>query len=95
MTWTRFTQDNLAQAQRELRASAELQLLSERVLQETCEDLRAQCAAVDAAFARRCQEVSEAKVSMELHLTQVWGGGQHHQQAPPRPQRTPGPADGR
>ncbi|XP_072567954.1 tektin-4 isoform X2 [Paramormyrops kingsleyae] len=71
VTWARFTQDNLAQAQRELRASAELQLLCERVLQETAEDLQAQCAAVDAAFAHRCQEVSEAKVAMELHLTQI------------------------
>ncbi|XP_048871860.1 tektin-4 [Brienomyrus brachyistius] len=71
VTWARFTQDNLAQVQRELQASAELQLLSERVLQETAEDLQAQCAAVDAAFAHRCQEVSEAKVAMELHLTQI------------------------
>ncbi|XP_010904330.2 tektin-4 [Esox lucius] len=69
--WVRVTQDNLSVAQREERASAELRLLMDRVLQETAEDLRAQCSHVDRAFSQRCVQLTEAKTQLELHLAQI------------------------
>ncbi|KAJ8390658.1 hypothetical protein AAFF_G00100380 [Aldrovandia affinis] len=69
--WLKFTQSNLSLATREEQCSLELRELADRVLQDTAEDLRAQCAAVDNAFARRCQELNEAKTLLELHLTQT------------------------
>ncbi|XP_064179470.1 tektin-4 [Anguilla rostrata] len=70
-SWTRFSQDNLSLAEREERASLELRQLADAVLRDTAEDLRAQCAAVDNAFARRCQELNEAKALLELQLAQI------------------------
>uniref|UniRef100_A0A8C1CAP8 Tektin n=1 Tax=Cyprinus carpio carpio TaxID=630221 RepID=A0A8C1CAP8_CYPCA len=69
--WRKFTGDNLRLAEREEVASQALRRLIERVLQETSEDLRAQCAAVDQAFNQRCMEVSQAKTQLELHLAQA------------------------
>lgn len=66
-----FTRANLAAAERETRASAELRRLIGHVLQDTSEDLRAQCARVDEAFNQRCQELTEAKVQLEIHQSQV------------------------
>ena len=66
-----FTQANLAAAEHEMRGSAVLRKLIERVLQDTSEDLRAQCSRVDLAFNQRCQELTEAKIQLELHLSQV------------------------
>ncbi|XP_036405894.1 tektin-4 [Megalops cyprinoides] len=70
-SWVKFTRDNLELAGREEQSSAELRQLVDRVLQDTADDLRSQCAAVDSAFARRCQEVHNAKVQLELHLAQI------------------------
>lgn len=69
--WRKFTRDNLRLAEREEVASQALRRLSERVLQETAEDLRAQCATVDQAFIQRCMELSQAKTQLELHLGQA------------------------
>ncbi|XP_012678497.2 tektin-4 [Clupea harengus] len=69
--WMYFTQANLAAAEHEMRASAVLRKLIERVLQDTSEDLRAQCSRVDLAFNQRCQELTEAKIQLELHLSQI------------------------
>ena len=69
--WMYFTQANLAAAEHEMQASAVLRKLIERVLQDTSEDLRAQCSRVDLAFNQRCQELTEAKIQLELHLSQV------------------------
>ncbi len=69
--WRKFTRDNLRLAEREEVASQALRRLIERVLQETSEDLRAQCAAVDRAFNQRCMEQSQAKTQLELHLAQA------------------------
>ncbi|KAM6972508.1 LOW QUALITY PROTEIN: tektin-4 [Aplochiton taeniatus] len=69
--WVRFTQDNLTLASQEEKASMELRRLMETVLQETAEDLRAQCATVDQAFNHRCLEVTQAKTKLELHLAQI------------------------
>ncbi|KAG9337421.1 hypothetical protein JZ751_028843 [Albula glossodonta] len=70
-SWLQFTQGNLALAGREEQASRELRQLVENVLQDTAEDLRAQCAAVDNAFSCRCGELNEAKAQLELHLAQI------------------------
>ncbi|XP_062392486.1 tektin-4 [Sardina pilchardus] len=69
--WMHFTRANVAAAERETRASAELRQLIGHVLQDTSEDLRAQCARVDEAFNQRCQELTEAKVQLEIHLSQI------------------------
>ncbi|XP_056090327.1 tektin-4 [Rhinichthys klamathensis goyatoka] len=69
--WRKFTVDNLRLAEREETASQALRRLSERVLQETTEDLRAQCVTVDQAFIQRCMELSQSKTQLELHLGQI------------------------
>lgn len=45
--------------------------LVERVLQDTTEDLRAQCSRVDRALSQRCEELTEAKSLLETKLAQV------------------------
>uniref|UniRef100_A0A4W4EMM5 Tektin n=1 Tax=Electrophorus electricus TaxID=8005 RepID=A0A4W4EMM5_ELEEL len=69
--WLGFTHTNLGLAEREQAASSALRQLCERVLLETAEDLRAQCASVEQAFSLRCQELTQAKSQLELQLTQV------------------------
>ncbi|KAL7852328.1 hypothetical protein SRHO_G00181130 [Serrasalmus rhombeus] len=69
--WLKFTEVNLAEAERQCESSASLRSLCERVLQETAEDLQAQSAAVDQSFSQRCLELSQAKNQLELQLSQV------------------------
>lgn len=45
--------------------------LVERILQDTTEDLRAQCSRVDRALSQRCEELTEAKSLLETKLAQV------------------------
>lgn len=45
--------------------------LAERVLQDSSEQLRVQCSRVEQAFSRRCVELTEAKLQLEMKLTQV------------------------
>ncbi|MBN3308063.1 TEKT4 protein, partial [Amia calva] len=70
-SWTKFTRDNITLSEREERASLDLRALIDQVLQDTAEDLRTQCAAVDRAFSQRCDDMNEAKVRLEQHLNQV------------------------
>ncbi|XP_071783818.2 tektin-4 [Centroberyx gerrardi] len=70
-SWLKFTQDNLTKASQEEQASKSLSLLVERVLQETSQDLRAQCSRVDWAFSQRCAELIAAKEQLDTHLTQI------------------------
>ncbi|XP_028310763.1 tektin-4 [Gouania willdenowi] len=70
-TWTKFTQDNLAKAMQVELATNNLRLLVEQVLQDTTEDLRAQCCSVDRAFSQRCGDMCEAKFQLENKLSQV------------------------
>ncbi|XP_005997853.1 tektin-4 [Latimeria chalumnae] len=70
-TWAEFTHDNIFRAEREKKASAGLRALIDSILHDTTEDLRAQCAAVDLAFAKRCEEMNEAKCKLEEHLKNV------------------------
>lgn len=69
--WRKFTHDNLLLAEREEGASQALRQMIEQVLQDTTEDLRAQCAAVDHAFTQRCMELNQAKTQLELQLAQI------------------------
>ncbi|KAI3352906.1 hypothetical protein L3Q82_019477 [Scortum barcoo] len=48
-----------------------VRLLVEQVLQDTTEDLRAQCSRVDRAFSQRCAELIEAKAQLEMKLAQI------------------------
>ncbi|XP_035516264.1 tektin-4 [Morone saxatilis] len=70
-SWTQCTQDNLLKALQEERTTNSLRVLVERVLQDTTEDLRVQCASVDRAFSQRCVELIEAKTQLELKLAQI------------------------
>ncbi|KAG2456198.1 tektin-4 [Polypterus senegalus] len=70
-TWNKFTEDNIKLGENEQMASANLRALIDKVLQDTAEDLRAQCADVDKAFAKRCEEMSDAKFRLEHHLNQI------------------------
>lgn len=85
--WMNFTRANLAAAERETRASSELRQLIGHVLQDTSEDLRTQCAKVDEAFNQRCQELTEAKVQLEIHLSQVSAEAHTHPCLPTCPNR--------
>uniref|UniRef100_A0A8C4XH05 Tektin n=1 Tax=Erpetoichthys calabaricus TaxID=27687 RepID=A0A8C4XH05_ERPCA len=70
-TWNKFTEDNIKLGENEQMVSANLRALIDKVLQDTAEDLRAQCADVDKAFAKRCEEMSDAKFRLEHHLNQI------------------------
>ncbi|XP_047635131.1 tektin-4 [Phacochoerus africanus] len=67
-TWAKFTQDNLYRAERERLASVNLRELIDCILQDTAEDLRLQCDAVNLAFGRRCEELEDARHKLEHHL---------------------------
>ncbi|XP_051023574.1 tektin-4 [Acomys russatus] len=67
-TWAKFTQDNLLRAERERLASVNLRKLIDCILQDTAEDLRLQCDAVNMAFERRCEELDDARLKLRYHL---------------------------
>ncbi|KAM6165905.1 tektin-4 isoform 2-T2 [Erethizon dorsatum] len=67
-TWAQFTQDNMLRAERERQASANLRMLIDAILRDTAEDLRLQCDAVNLAFARRCEELEDARHKLQYHL---------------------------
>lgn len=48
-----------------------VRVVVEQVLQDTTEDLRVQCFRVDQAFSQRCVDLTEAKIQLEMRLTQV------------------------
>ena len=48
-----------------------VRVLVERLLLDTTDDLRVQCSNVDQAFSQRCMELTEAKIQLEMRLTQV------------------------
>lgn len=41
------------------------------MLRDTTEDLRVQCSRVDQAFSQRCVDLTEARIQLEMRLTQV------------------------
>ncbi|NWS47309.1 TEKT4 protein, partial [Probosciger aterrimus] len=70
-TWAKFTHDNIYRAEREKLASINLRALIDSILHDVSEDLRRQCAAVNEAFVRRCEELDDAKHNLEHHLKNV------------------------
>ncbi|KAK6476169.1 tektin-4 [Huso huso] len=70
-SWTEFTRQNISNAVREWLTSIDLRGLIDKVIQDTADDLRDQCAAVDRALAKRCEEMNTAKVKMEQHLDSI------------------------
>lgn len=73
-SWAKFTQEKLDRAERERLASVNLRGLIDCILRDTGEDLRLQCDAVNLAFGRRCEELEDARVKLELHLRKVGPG---------------------
>ncbi|NWI08176.1 TEKT4 protein, partial [Crypturellus soui] len=67
-TWSKFSHDNIYRAEREKMASINLRALIDSILHDVSEDLRMQCAAVNEAFAKRCEELEDAKHKLEFHL---------------------------
>ncbi|KAM4697624.1 tektin-4 [Rhinophrynus dorsalis] len=68
-SWAQYSHDNIYKAERERMASINLRSLIDNILQDTSEDLRAQCAAVD--FEKRCQEVEDSKQKLQNHLKKI------------------------
>ncbi|XP_077130509.1 tektin-4-like isoform X2 [Ranitomeya variabilis] len=67
-SWAQYSHENIYKAERERMASINLRSLIEHILQDTAEDLRAQCDTVNSALADRCQEVEDVKRKLEDHL---------------------------
>ncbi|XP_069503350.1 tektin-4 [Ambystoma mexicanum] len=70
-SWAQFSHDNICKAEHERMASINLRTLIDNILQDTAEDLRMQAAAVDKAFAKRCEEVEDAKRKLENQLSKT------------------------
>ncbi|XP_009875754.1 PREDICTED: tektin-4-like, partial [Apaloderma vittatum] len=67
-TWAKFSHDNIYRAEREKLASINLRTLIDNILRDVSHDLKLQCGAVDEAFAKRCEELDDAKHKLEHHL---------------------------
>ncbi|XP_053131632.1 tektin-4 [Hemicordylus capensis] len=67
-TWAKHSHDNIYRAERERLASINLRALIDNILHDTSEDLRMQCDVVNEAFAKRCEEMEDAKQKLEHHL---------------------------
>ncbi|NWY62683.1 TEKT4 protein, partial [Chionis minor] len=70
-TWAKFSQDNIYRAEREKLASINLRALIDNILHDISEDMRMQCAAVNEAFAKNCEELNDAKHKLEHHLKKI------------------------
>lgn len=70
-TWAKNSHDNIYRAERERLASINLRALIDNILHDTSEDLRMQCDTVNQAFAKRCEELEDAKHKLEHHLKKV------------------------
>ncbi|NXG66477.1 TEKT4 protein, partial [Hemiprocne comata] len=70
-TWAEFSHDNIYRAEREKLASISLRDLIDNILHDVSEDLRRQCAAVNEAFVKHCEELEDAKHKLEHHLGKV------------------------
>ncbi|XP_064008776.1 tektin-4 [Pogoniulus pusillus] len=70
-TWAKFSHDNIYKAELEKTASINLRALIDNILHDVSEDLRMQCAAVNEAFAKRCEQLDDAKHKLEYHLRRV------------------------
>ncbi|NXT74582.1 TEKT4 protein, partial [Zapornia atra] len=70
-TWATFTHDNICRAEQEKLASINLRALIDNILHDTSKDMRMQCAAVNEAFAKHCEELDDVKHKLEHHLKQI------------------------
>ncbi|NXN33000.1 TEKT4 protein, partial [Nycticryphes semicollaris] len=70
-TWAKFSHDNIYRAEREKLASISLRDLIDNILHDTSEDMRKQCAAVNEAFAKHCEELYDKKHKLEHHLKKI------------------------
>ncbi|XP_027719021.1 tektin-4 [Vombatus ursinus] len=70
-TWAKFSHDTIYRAEREKMASVNLRLLINNILNDTAEDLRLQCDNVNLAFAKRCDEMEDAKHKLQYHLNKT------------------------
>ncbi|XP_009981360.1 PREDICTED: tektin-4, partial [Tauraco erythrolophus] len=70
-TWANFSHDNIHRAEQEKLASMNLRALIDNILRDVSEDLRMQCAAVNGAFDKRCEELEDAKQKLEHHLKKI------------------------
>ncbi|NWH43335.1 TEKT4 protein, partial [Fregata magnificens] len=70
-TWAKFSHDNIYRAEREKLASINLRALIDNILHDVSKDLRMQCAAVNEAFAKRCEELDDTKQKLEHHLKKI------------------------
>ena len=58
-------------AENERMASIQLRTLIDNVLKDTSRDMQEQCDVVDSAFAKRVEEMEDAKAKMEESLKKV------------------------
>ncbi|XP_071976034.1 tektin-4 [Engystomops pustulosus] len=70
-SWAQHSHENIYKAERERMASINLRSLIDSILQDTAEDLRSQCDAVNSALAQRCEEVEDVKRKLEDHLSKT------------------------
>ncbi|NP_999787.1 tektin A1 [Strongylocentrotus purpuratus] len=67
-SWAEFSHDNVVRAEHERLASQQLRNLIDQILTDTSNDMREQCNTVNTEFARRIEEMNDAKTKMENHL---------------------------
>ncbi|XP_010173149.1 tektin-4, partial [Antrostomus carolinensis] len=70
-TWAKFSHDNIYRAEQEKMASISLRTLIDNILHDVSHDLRMQCAAVNEALAKHCEELDDIKLKLEYHLRKI------------------------
>lgn len=70
-SWAEFSHDNIVRAEHERLASQQLRNLIDQIVTDTSNDMREQCNTVNSEFARRIEEMNDAKTKMENHLESV------------------------
>ncbi|XP_067936957.1 tektin-4-like [Watersipora subatra] len=70
-SWAQFSHDNIVAAENERMASIQLRTLIDNVLNDTSRDMMEQCDVVDTSFAKRVEELEDAKAKMEENLKKV------------------------
>lgn len=69
--WEDFSNENILKAEREKNSSVQLRSLIDGILQQTCNDMQAQCREVNLAFKKRIEETRDTKGKLENHLAKV------------------------
>lgn len=71
--WQEFTNDIIQNAERERELSASLRSMIDSILQQTANDMKKQCEAVNFAFECRISETRDAKQKLEDNLNKISG----------------------